>query len=162
MCSLSLRRVMQCLQLRGWDIFLVFLDSLKQSWVYKADDLYLAERMWFSCSNITVLTCDVCLLRPGSRLGWCWGVPPVQSPVWSDDQKGRLHFLETRAAGDFMVSFIHSQQCVCVECMFFTAHVRKLTSIRLLLFFSSTIVEPVARFSVGSVRLSTRPFPSLA
>lgn len=43
----------------------------------------------------------------------------------------------------------------------FIAHVLKLTSICVVC-FSSTIVEPVARFSVESVRLSTPPFQSLA
>lgn len=49
--------------------YFVFLDSLKQSYYYKTDDLYLAERMWLSRYNISVLTCGVCLLCPGSRLG---------------------------------------------------------------------------------------------
>lgn len=49
--------------------YFVFLHSLKQSWHYKTDDLYLAERMWLSRYNISVLTCGVCLLCPGSRLG---------------------------------------------------------------------------------------------
>lgn len=85
----------------------------------------------------------------------------MQSPVWSYDKKGRLGFPETGAPGDYMVSFIQLQQCVCVFVCGVYVHVRKLTLI-CVLFFSSTIVEPAARFSVASVRPSTPPFPSLA
>lgn len=38
-------------------------------------------------------------VHSGPRLGWCGGLPPVQSPVWSDDKKGRRSVLVNRTCG---------------------------------------------------------------